>query len=172
MTTTQSIRFDKGAAKIMACMTEPENPEAEDLKEMVRKCAMLAEDERDDAVLAGVLQAYTAVVQFNAEEEGCEEDLEDLVDDGPRHNRTYAAEKIWRDYVCAGYMAGLPAEWRKSIKECDDPANECYDRTSWYSLASDIRWPPTLLAEIAFAVGVRDARRSKQMHDYFVANGG
>lgn len=166
---TTKIKVDRQAARFKAHLLTPETPGSEELVDMVRKCAMLDEHDRNDAALAGLLKAYVACLEAEAYEDTGEEVDLGLVDDGPAHDRTYAAEKIWRKYVVLGYLAGLPKEWRENLRAAEDSENECYDRCSWYSLDSELCWPPNLLAEIAFTVGVRDAIQAEQMRSYHLA---
>lgn len=153
-----NIRIDKRTTSLLGSMTEPAMPTSDDLKEMVFACALMVEGDRDDDVLRGLLVAYRAVLCCEAFENEGEDDIE-LVDDGHGKDKHYTAEKIWRKYVVAGYLSRLP-----QCKELSE--DELYDRCTWYSFPS-MSWPPRLLAEVAYARGVRDALEAKAMAEYF-----
>jgi hypothetical protein len=152
--TTPNIKFDRRAVSLLGGMTEPALPDQDELREMVYKVAMLDEHDRDDHVLKGILRAYVALL-WRAEEEKDEPGEVELVDDGHGSTMHYDAEKLWRQHVVAGYLYRLPA--CKDISEDD-----LYDRCTWYTFPS-LSWPPKLLAEIAFARGVRDALEAQDM---------
>ena len=150
--TTPNIKFDRRCASLLGSMTLPEAPEADALREMIFAVAMMDQDEIPDRLLYGLLTAYVAILVSEDEEDAGVE----LVNDGHKSARTYDAEKIWRKYVVAGYLFRLPA-----CKGLDE--NELYDRCQWYHLDDNLYWPPSLLAEAAFARGVRDALEAEEM---------
>ncbi len=154
---TTSIKFDRRAVSLRGAMTLPEMPDADALKELIFKTALLSADDRDEnsRVLSGLLRAYVAQAEAELYEESDGETELELVNDGPSHDLDYAAEKIWRKYVVAGYLFRLPA-----CKGQDE--NELYDRCTWYEFPN-MTWTPQLLAETAFARGVRDALEAEEM---------
>lgn len=150
--TTPNIKFDRQCAAILGAMTKPEAPEASTLREMVFQTALMDQDEAPEGLMKGLLNAYVAVLVSEDEDDAGVE----LVNDGPKCSRTYDAEKIWRKYVVAGYIHRLPA-----CKHLDE--NELYDRCQWYQFDDNLFWPPQLLAEAAYARGVRDALEAEEM---------
>jgi hypothetical protein len=161
---TIKIKFDKGQAKMLGLMTEATLPDADDLKEMICACVFLEEDSCEDAILVGLVKTYVAVLDdLLFEQEDVADGIETVT-----YDCNFTSEKIWLKYAIAGYLSGFSKEERKQYrqKEEDEPGtlNEC---VTPYYMSTDIRWPPELLAEVAYAMGYRDYRRAVEMRKFF-----
>lgn len=136
-------------------MGAPDAPDADALKDLC-VAACLAE-ERNNDLISGLIQAYVAALV--EESEGA--DIA-TVSDGPSAERTWEAEKLYQKYVMAGYLVSVP-----EAKGADE--EYLYECCTWYEFPSDIRWPPQLLAEVAYVQGYIDGRQAKAMAAYFRA---
>jgi hypothetical protein len=158
-TLTMSKQYIRPGDRLLASMTTPENPELGVLEDMIFAAALVDEDDRNDDALGSLLRAHWAVMVREHEEDDAEIEV-DLVSDGHKSDRTWAAEKLYKRYVLKGYCS------RQKVAK-DFPVDELYDYVSWYAFPSDWTWPAALLARVAYARGIRDALQSQALSRYF-----
>jgi hypothetical protein len=163
------IKFDKGQAKMLGLMTEATLPDADDLKEMICACVFLEEDSYDDSILAGLVKTYVAVRDDLLLQQEDDEGGIDTV----TYDEDCTAEKIWLKYAVTGYLSGFPEAERKQYRQAEkENPGTLYECVTTYHFSTAIRWPPELLAELAYAMGYRDYRSAVEMRKYFEARQG
>ncbi len=122
--------------------------------------ALFGGEDPDYDIVSGLVNAYISLCEREANEN--DKELE-LISDGPSHARDYAAEKLYYKYAIAGYKSSVP-----EVRDCED--GDLHESVTWYDLPVGLSWTPQLLAEVAYAFGVRDGLQAKAMARYFAEN--
>lgn len=125
-----------------------EVPTAEGIKELIFAVALPEEDEPNVDVLKGLIRAYMALFDAEAEENNWEPGYEVLND-----ANDYEAEKVYRRFAVKGWRVAVKREYPKAVASRDD--DEVYDCCPWYDFGKMV-WPDQLVAEVGYLAGYRE----------------
>jgi hypothetical protein len=122
------------------------------LAEMVIATAMSDEGGYPPSVLNSLVCAYIEMESFMSESEGTGFNFS-LVQEKE-------AEQLYREFAIKGFRKGV-----SESTVCNDTDDEVYERCSWYEYEV-ANWPDQLIAEIAYAIGYRDAKQAEALYRY------
>jgi len=125
-------------------------PSIDTFRELVIAAAM-SDDHLPPEVLAGILTAYIEMNSHLCENEDAGSDF-DLI-------YMPESEQLYREFAVKGFRKGM----RKDTSEFDD--DEIFERCCMYEFEV-AAWPDQLLADIAFAIGYRDAMQAQEFYRY------
>jgi hypothetical protein len=145
----QQIKINKQGLQLMAgTILEPEAPTVDSIKEAIFGLCLAEDAEAYTDVIVSLVGVYRSLLDYDDVEYALSDDADD-----------WAAEKVYRKFIVQGWRDVVKRSYPEAVKSRTD--DDVYEGCPWYEFNGI--FPTQLLAEMAYAMGVKAGREAVQM---------